>query len=171
MSDPHGFHCRRCGAWHDELPLSYAADAPALWYQLAEEERAQRAVLTSDQCVIDGRYFFLRGCVELPGVDGAGPFVWGAWVSVSEPSFAHITERWTTPGREHDPPCFGWFNTELPGYPTTLSLKTMVHQRPVGERPWIDLEPTDHPLAVEQRSGITLARIREIAEVVLHGEP
>ena len=32
----------------------------------------------------------------------------------------------------------------------------------------IELEPTDHPLAVEQREGITLARVIEFAERVLH---
>ncbi|MFF2196379.1 hypothetical protein [Streptomyces sp. NPDC058157] len=39
-----------------------------------------------------------------------------------------------------------------------LNLKTYVHTRPVGE----------HPLAVEQRTGITLDRVREIASAVLH---
>lgn len=39
---------------------------------------------------------------------------------------------------------------------------------PDGPRPFIELEPTDHPLAVEQRTGITQDRVREIAEAVLH---
>lgn len=30
-------------------------------------------------------------------------------------------------------------------------------------------EPTDHPLAVEQRVGITMDRVREIGEALLHG--
>jgi len=30
------------------------------------------------------------------------------------------------------------------------------------------LEPTDHPLAVEQRHGITMARVQEITEMILH---
>jgi hypothetical protein len=30
------------------------------------------------------------------------------------------------------------------------------------------LEPTAHPLAVEQRSGITRARVQQIAEILLH---
>ncbi len=51
---------------------------------------------------------------------------------------------------------------------TTLNLKTHVHSRPVGERPYVELEPTDHPLAVEQRTGITVDRVREIAAAVLH---
>jgi hypothetical protein len=35
----------------------------------------------------------------------------------------------------------------------------------------VELEPTDHPLAVEQREGISEARAREIAESVLHTRP
>ncbi|MEV0977865.1 DUF2199 domain-containing protein [Streptomyces sp. NPDC049915] len=76
---------------------------------------------------------------------------------------------WDTPGREAERPYFGWLTTDLPVYPTTtLNLKTHVHTRPLGERPFVELEPTDHPLAVEQRTGITLDRVPEIAAAVLH---
>lgn len=73
-----------------------------------------------------------------------------------------------TGGRESEPPFFGWLSTALPLYPETLHLKTHVHTRLVGQRPFIELEPTDHPLAVEQRDGITMERVREIAEALLH---
>jgi hypothetical protein len=33
--------------------------------------------------------------------------------------------------------------------------------------PYVELEPTDHPLAIEQREGVTLARVVEIAEALL----
>jgi hypothetical protein len=46
----------------------------------------------------------------------------------------------------------------------------MVHTQPIGSRPLIELEPTDHPLAIEQRQGITLARVQEIAGLLLHQE-
>ena len=49
---------------------------------------------------------------------------------------------------------FGWFSNSLPGYPETLSLKCMLHARPGGLRPLIELEATDHPLSVAQRQGI-----------------
>lgn len=66
-------------------------------------------------------------------------------------------------------PYFGWLTTELALYsPSTTNLKTHAHTRPLGQRPFIELEPTDHPLAVEQRTGITMDRVREIAEAVLH---
>jgi hypothetical protein len=51
-------------------------------------------------------------------------------------------------------------------YPETLGLKTFVRQRGIGVRPYIELEPTDHPLAVEQREGITKERLGEIAAKV-----
>lgn len=94
---------------------------------------------------------------------------WGAWVSLSRENFSKSADLWDTPGRETEKPYFGRLTTDLPVYPTTtLNLKTHVHTRPVGERPFVELEPTDHPLAVEQRTGITLARVREMAATVLH---
>lgn len=64
---------------------------------------------------------------------------------------------------------FVWLSTTLPPYePTTLNLKTNVHTREVGVPPFIELEPTDHPLAVEQRTGITRARVQQFAELLLH---
>ena len=164
-----GFACATCGQWHDELPMCFGPSAPDLWFGLPENERAERAELTSDQCVIDGKHFFVLGRIELPVIDGPGPFVWLAWVSLSEASFVRSCELWHTAGRESEPPYFGWLQNALPYSPGTLSIKTHVHTRPVGERPEIELEPTDHPLAREQREGITLARVREIAERALHG--
>jgi len=169
MTPNTGFRCNRCREWHQDLPLAYGADAPELWYLVSDAQRAN-SELSSDQCVIDGQYFFIRGCIELQVRDGPGPFVWEVWVSLSERSFRRTCELWTTPGREAEPPCFGWLNTQLPGYPPVLQVKTMVHTRPVGERPWVEVEPGGHPVADEQRSGITRARVQEIAELVLHGE-
>ncbi|MEU7075205.1 DUF2199 domain-containing protein [Streptomyces narbonensis] len=76
---------------------------------------------------------------------------------------------WDRPGREAETPYFDWLTTDLPDYsPTTLNLKTHVHTRPVGERPFVELEPTDRPLAFEQRTGIIMDRVREIAATTIH---
>ncbi|MGG0791910.1 DUF2199 domain-containing protein [Peribacillus simplex] len=40
----------------------------------------------------------------------------------------------------------------------------MVHTRPIGLRPSIELEPTNHPLSLEQREGLGFKRIKQIAE-------
>jgi len=128
-------------------------------------------LLSSDQCVIDDEHFFVLGRLEIPVLDADEDlFSWNVWVSLSEKNFGRMSELWETEGRENEPPYFGWLSTALPCYPeTTLHLKTNVHTRPIGERPFIELEPTEHPLAIEQRNGITLKRVQEIAECALHG--
>ena len=138
--------------------MHYGSPAPAHWFLSPEEERGKRCLLSSDQCVIDEEAFYIVGNLELPVAGIEERFSWDVWVSLSAASFRRTCELWETPGREKEPPFFGWLSTALPCYPQTLHLKTMVHAREVGRRPWIELEPTAHPLAVEQREGITLAR-------------
>jgi hypothetical protein len=141
-------------------PLSWHFEAPDPWNHRGE--------LSSDQCVIDDEHFFVRGLVEIPVVDGDGPFTWGVWVSLSKANFERTTALWHDPNRVNEPSYFGWFCNSIPAYPETLHLKTAVHTRGVGLRPLIELEATDHPLAVEQRDGITAARVRTIAEIMHH---
>ena len=163
-----GFRCSRCDADHGELPFSYGSPAPRIWLDIPEAERAGRGELSSDQCILDGKWYSLLGLLEIPVQAAAGPFAWHVWVSVSEPSFHRANELWHAKGRESEPPCFGWLQTELPYPGGTLGLKCRLHTREVGVRPFVELEPTEHPLALEQRHGITLARVQEIAEQILH---
>jgi len=148
--------------------MTYGVDAPAYWYGIPPEERARRVELSSDQCVIDNQHFFIRGRIRVPIINSTDSFYWGVWVSLSEKNFVRATELWDKSGRETESPYFGWLSTQLSPYPDTVNLKTFVHTQPVGERPLIELEATDHPLAVEQRQGITMDRVKEIAELILH---
>jgi hypothetical protein len=169
MSEVHGYVCRSCGDHHAELPLAYGMEAPAYW---SEELAADpHSVLDEELCTIKGEGFFIRGLIPLPVVDTGETFVWNVWTSLSQDNFARTVELWEDPGRESQPPYFGWLSNEIPVYAApTLNLKTNLHTRPVGQRPLIELEPTDHPLALEQRDGITRARVQEIAEMFLHGQ-
>ncbi|MBL9127845.1 MAG: DUF2199 domain-containing protein [Verrucomicrobiales bacterium] len=166
-----GASCSVCGGIHDELPFAFGAEAPDIYWSVPEGERSRRTLLSSDQCVVDDRHFYVRACLEVPIRDAepGAVFSWGVWVSLSETNFERMADLWTDAKRTSEPPYFGWLSTRLPGYPETLNLKTNVHTRPVGERPFVELEPTDHPLAVEQREGITRDRARAIAEVLWHG--
>jgi hypothetical protein len=158
--------CVQRGAVHHGPPMAYVAPLPAGIDTRRPAERSRRVELGPEQCELDGEHFFIRARICLPVHDGPHPFEWGVWVSLSAASYQRLLARWTEPGRETDRPVFGWLCTVLPGYPSTLHLKTMVHSRPVGERPVVELEPTDHPLAVEQRQGITMQRVLAIAEEV-----
>ncbi|WP_435797553.1 DUF2199 domain-containing protein [Streptomyces microflavus] len=143
--------------------MSYSTIAPDAW------ESDPNSMLFSDQCVIEGQRFFIRGPIEIPVIGSEDVFSWGVWVSLSKENFAGALDVWNTEGWEAEKPYFGWLSTELAlSSESTTSLKTSAHTRPGGERPFIELEPTDHPLAVEQRAGITQDRIREIAIAVLH---
>jgi hypothetical protein len=112
--------------------------------------------------VLDRRKLFVRGCIEIPIVDLKEVFRWGVWVSVSKPNFKLILDLWDEEIRSDQAPIFGWLCNNIRGYPETFGLKTYVRLRNDGIRPLIQLEPTEHPLALEQREGITLRRIEEI---------
>jgi hypothetical protein len=163
------WRCRCCGDWHDDLPFHYGAAAPAAWYELPEAERAARTELTSDVCLIDGTAGFLVGNLEIAVRGEADHFSWDVWVELPLADLARAHELWYTPGREAEPPYRGRLATALPGYPDTRGLAVRVQTREVGRRPRVELEPCDHPLAAEQRDGITLDRVQEIAETVEHG--
>ncbi|MFI8705965.1 DUF2199 domain-containing protein [Bacillus sp. NPDC077411] len=156
----------RCTHSEHELPIGYGSDAPIYYYNIPENERHQRFEINSDICIMDEEYYFIRGCIEIPIINNNEVFIWNVWVSLSEESFSKTMELWETEERKTEEPYFGWLSTSIPGYPDTVNLKTHVYIRDIGIRPFIELEPTDHPLAVEQRKGITLERIAEIKGIV-----
>ena len=167
------WRCTTCGDFHEELPFAYGPDVPDSWAALPEEERSRRSEVTSDQCIVngvDGRHFFIRGRLEIPIVGSADVFVWLVWTTLSEANFCRASDLWELEGREAEPPYSGWLNTELASVyrEHTLNLKTLVHTRPVGQRPFIEVVESAHPLAKEQREGITRTRVQEIAELLLH---
>jgi hypothetical protein len=155
------FKCMTCGEWHEGMP-TVGAKAPLSYYAVPEGERGTRCILGSDQCVIDGESFFVRGCLEIPVHGEEDPFAYGVWVSLSKDDFVAYDRSYDDAKQSHIGPFLGWLDAELAFYPSTANLKTMVHLRDNGARPWIELEPTDHPLAIEQREGISVARLAEI---------
>ncbi|RJS62751.1 DUF2199 domain-containing protein [Priestia filamentosa] len=157
------FNCHHSIA---ELPMSYGSDAPCHYYNTLERARENRFELYPEICVMDQQHFFVRGCLEIPVLDSKETFIWDVWVSLSEENFGRTIHLWEREEREQEPPYFGWLSTFIPGYPDTVNLKTNVHTRSIGRRPFIELEPTDHPLAIEQREGISLERIAEIKEII-----
>src|SRR5262245_27847353 len=95
-----GFRCSTCGEYHDELPRVLGAQAAAAYEAIPPGEREQRTSLSSDQCVVDDKHFFVLGRLELPVTDGPHPFTWLTWVSLSKKNFLRASELWHTVGRE-----------------------------------------------------------------------
>ncbi len=155
------YQCACCGKTHDGLP-DIGSAAPFIYYELPEDEREAKTKLTADTCVIenDGEVdFFIRGTIELPIHGQNEPFGLGVWVSQKKENFEAYLED---PGTADIGPYFGWLCSELPAFGSTLSLKTMAHFQGNGLRPTIEVEPTEHPLAVAQQQGISLDKAWEI---------
>jgi hypothetical protein len=130
------------------------------------EGEARIAKLGTDLAKVGDKYFFVRGLIEIPIIGFSDCLHYGAWASLSQKNYDFVFEHWDDTDLEKYPHMFGWLETQLPNYPPTVNLKTNVHLRS-DKRPAIYLEPTDHPLAVEQRNGITLERVTEIASKLL----
>ena len=159
--------CPCCGQKHAGL-FDIAYVRPEQWtgsedYRPNSEARAASHILTEDFCVLEGEHYFVRCVLELP-IAGAPSerFGFGVWSTLSQKNFDLYVESFDSGVQEHLGPWFGWFSNRLFDYPDTLNLKCQVHLRDGRIRPWIELEPTEHPLAVEQRQGITFDRILEL---------
>lgn len=152
------FRCSVCGKDHDGLP-DIAADKPDQWWGIPAAERKRRIKLTGDTCIIDDEDF-IRGVIEIPMHDYPEYFGFGVWVSQKPENFRTYLRR---PNTSRIGPFFGWLCTRIAFYtPSTLMLKTRAHFRGRGLRPTIELEPTDHPLSVDQRDGISLDKALEM---------
>ncbi len=165
------FTCSKCGDQHDLDELSFGIDYPLQWTLLNEQEKSL-SDLGSDQCVIqssEGTSYYIRACLEIPVIGRQNAFVFGVWCSLSENSMHEMCDYWHDPIRVHKGPYFGWLCTIIPGYPDTAFMKTMVHQKAVGHRPFVVLEPTSHPLSLDQTNGISQARLKDIVVNCLHG--
>jgi hypothetical protein len=163
------YTCATCGEEHADLPLAYGSHAPDAYFDLPESERESRADLVSDQCVIDGTRFFLRGRLSLPV---AGPeadaFFWGVWLEVSREQFERASALWETEGRESEPACACVLATTLPEYPATAGLEVELRTQAVGIRPEVTVL-SDHALRHQQRAGITMHRIQQLHDLIAGG--
>jgi len=158
--------CKCCGKQYNSLSFAYALDLPDPWLAVPEGERRLRGTLTTDRCIIDRKDFCIRGRLEIPVIDSKGPFIWGIWATVSKAGYDRISELWNASLRENEPAIPGTLCSDLPIYPRTIGLACHLYLRNAGRRPSIVLKPAEHPLAVEQRVGITLERVKEIAAAV-----
>ncbi len=161
-----GFVCHECGQYHEGIP-DFGWDYPIEYLTIPKIERSTRVKLDSNTCIIDDKWFFVQGCIEIHVHGSDEPFIWGVWVSLSEQSFNTFCEVFNAENREESGPFFGWLTAIPPVYPDAL-LKTMVHLRSIPTRPYIEVEPTEHPLAIEQREGMPLSRVQEIFEKIVH---
>lgn len=165
----HIWTCKCCGRTYSRLPLSYGFSAPDYLYFVPEAERPSRTILDRYICAIDDQDFFLRGCLEIPIIGREEKFVWTLWMSLSKQSLKRFVDLTALPVPADEPPRLGRIGNALPGYPVTLEMRGRLHFRGDGLVPLVRLDDADHPLARDQRDGISLDRLQELAPLIMPG--
>ena len=160
-----GFTCTICGRFHEDELLDVRAGLPQEIFELSEDERERLAAIdpSGDFASLVGDRHFVRSLIELPLRRDDRCFGWGVWARLSRADVAEIAARWNDPdaaGSAYP----GWLASELPAYGRTRDLPGTVRLRSVDELPAFELADASHPLAVEQREGISLDRARELAD-------
>jgi len=175
MSGPaEGFKCSTCGQWHEGVILDVGHKYPDHYFGVPESERANLIWCDPPQnpdfCVIEKRDRFVRGCLAVPIKGRVEEFVFGVWTSLSETNFNRAFSLWRDEVPPNEPGYFGWLCNRLPTFENTLQLKTKVHLRNGNLRPRVELEPTNHPLSIAQREGISWEHVCRIIELTVHPE-
>lgn len=164
--------CKVCHRVHRNVARLLGPRAPDDWLRVNPGERLE-AELTPDVCILPcngSTRLFLRGHLQLP-VDETdfGTFVWSVWVELDELSMSEVARVWSDPNRAAVAPLLGRLATELPYEQPTRGLSVTVHTRDLGQVPILMLSPgSHHSIAWEQREGIGVHRVAELAGLVRH---
>ncbi len=74
--------------------MNYGSAAPDYFFEIPVNEHKGRVEMNDDLCIIDDKYFFIRGNIEIPIIDTNQKFIWDVWVSLSEENFDKINDFW-----------------------------------------------------------------------------
>src|SRR5690349_16721678 len=97
LDDDSGYSCDTCGTYHAGLPLSYAMPLPDAVLRVPEAERDARCLITEEGCIIDEKWFYLRGNLDTP-VNGYDSFLsWSVWVACYSADFRRYVGTWDKP--------------------------------------------------------------------------
>jgi hypothetical protein len=163
-----GYFCSKCGVYHKQIPMAYGADAPYQYFLIPETEREERCDLTDDQCIIDNKFYFMRGGIQLIVEDNPDNFCWNVWVLIDKKDFERMNELWKDENRILEKPYAGKLATQLDLYPDTLDLPVYVISQKVGLIPMVELTECNHPLYLEQENSINMDRVISFAKKLLY---
>src|ERR1700730_12105523 len=133
--------------------MLHAASGPAdelcrglagMYANMNGDERDAGCVHSSDQYIIDEKWFFIRGCLEIPILRSNDIFLWALWASVRGEVFNNVSECWELASREitgnHSKARLA---NSLSPYPPTMNFKVKMVLHQVGESPPFAVEEGD----------------------------
>ena len=153
--------CDACGKAHPREEIELVLVLPQPIFELGDEERANRCDISADMCAIDRTRFFIRGLLPIP-VRGRGiPYRIGIWAEVDEPTYARIYELWEDSSQVDEPLLPATLANDVPLVPSTIGMEIDIRLTGPTTQPDFFLRDTPHPLAVEQRRGVSAHRALE----------
>lgn len=168
--------CANCDAAHQGM-FDLGSNSPDFWITVGTDEqcepnsaiRLDGNFLSSDFCVIEGQYFFIRAVLPIPVIGMTEHFGFGAWSTLSRDNFENYLTGFDD-GHYSDPgPWFGWLANRLADYVDDDPVPLSVELQPDTQRPKLYVDDPDHPLAIAQQEGITAERLLEIYRFHGHG--
>jgi hypothetical protein len=152
--------CPSCTEKHAGFP-AIAYSLPDVVFALSRDERNQRAVTSSDLCVLDDERFFIRAVLQVPVADQAVGVEYGPWVEVSSTDFCRYAVGFNGAGHA------GWFTaagTLANAFPASesstlgLACRVVAPDDEPKSRPRVKVQDEAHPLYADQANGISLSR-------------
>ncbi|MGR3758830.1 DUF2199 domain-containing protein [Roseobacteraceae bacterium NS-SX3] len=167
--------CRCCGATFAQL-LSLTCDRPDICpddmpVQDNSAVLAERGdILTEDFCRL-GELRFVRAVLAVPLADSRGEeFLLGTWASLSPEDFETYLDLFDMQETESMGSRPAWLaNAVPPGLSTPAAC--MLHMRPAGQYPELQVSETSHPLAALQSQGAALEELLEMLYAYGHDLP
>jgi hypothetical protein len=160
--------CAHCGGELGTHTLDIGFSLPDVVWALKKEERELRARSNSDLCELDKKRFFVRAIAFIPITETEKRFGWGLWAEVDAAAFERYLRLYEVDARG-EPAVSGRIANSIRGYPSLEGHPVDVVFGTASERPTLTLHLSPHPLSLEQRKGISIARVHEINAIV-HGE-
>jgi hypothetical protein len=176
------YRCDECGKIHKGSP-SFSYNFPTYYFDVSESEREGRVRISDDLCEIapspedvDGATIYcIRVILEIPIKGSKEPMTWGVWVSQSKESYDKYIETFDDDQSSFG--SFGWLAVNLPYYTASDADEPLQHLEcdiewsGIGQRPKAILWEDSHPLAIDQRNGISwqkAVKIAHIADKIFH---
>ncbi len=119
--------------------------------------------------------FCIRTILETPIIGVKDPFTWGVWVTQSKENF----DKYVPTGGQDQSSfgSFGWLEVNMPFYNLSDAGAPLTHLEcdvlwgTKGQRPKAVLWENTHPLAIDQREGISWKKAIKIANIANRAVP
>jgi hypothetical protein len=158
--------CGSCSERHLGM-FDLACDSPGPWtgnadYEPNSELDRERDFLSEDFCVLGGEHFLIRCVLEIPVHGLEDKFGFGCWGSLKRDNFETYVEHFDAGTCPEGGPWWSWLCNRLGPLSDDQPIGCWMFPQLGRQRPVLDVDDEDHPLALAQRDGISAEQVLAI---------